>query len=169
MGYELTSDIRPIAKMAWKFWYLLPKHVQVNTDPEDLIQGALVAIVTQVVGGKYDSARGAPSTFVCTLAHNHFVNLLHSYELQKRKATGMVELEEWNGSLPTDEGVSWMESRKAVEALLRDCSDGLKRALDGLITKRRYRFSDAQLDELRMLVVRNGVRRSDFDAVLRVV
>jgi DNA-directed RNA polymerase specialized sigma24 family protein len=170
-----VRHLRLIAGVCHKSWRMLPIHVKLQLDLEDLISETVLAVVN--TSAQYDRKRGAETTFVHRVAISHCVNVSVRYQQKKRITNGMVYLDElipdrtsfrdWNKSIPTT--TDWVETRSGMERILAAASEGLRDALS-LFLEHRYKapMQDSLLEELRGLVRSYRINREEFAAVLKV-
>jgi DNA-directed RNA polymerase specialized sigma24 family protein len=162
-----VRHLRLIAKISYKYWQMLPMHIRLQLDLEDMVSDTVYAVARK--SHLYKSRRAAETTFVQRLATHHCINVLVYYQQKKRLCNGIVELENWNASGPPV-GVKWLEAKIGFERLLQFASDGLREALSQFIAERKLACINTEyVEELKQLTFRYHVNRDEFAAVLKVI
>jgi len=179
---EASDYIGIITKLSLRYWRKLPPHVQSFFDAEDMVSEVVLSVL--VASQRYDPARAAPSTFVHCVAENHCRTLVSKHELKKRFSSEIVsfdDLQRWsrptnqvrkdihNWSRP-DRGIQCAESRMAMERLIADASENLRRALWSFFTSRQLsKFHGPELSEFRMLVAKHRISAGDLRLVFSII
>lgn len=168
-----------IAGICLRYWKMLPPHAHGHLDPDTLIADT-VAVVTQKAQRHYSRRRAMESTFVHMVAESHCRNVLVYYQLKKRSAVAVLQLEHMGvgGDLSSaydlrklccnGENIS-RESCQAVERMMETASEGLRSALERFLVVRRFSVLEGFVEELRALAKRHHVTRRDMELVLRAV
>lgn len=153
-----------VTKLACSYWSRLPPHARAAIDLDDMISDAIVKLVE--VAPRYKSVKAQPSTFVYTIVGNHFRCLLTHYRQQKRQATAVVPIVDMGAASAPCSRLRWLEARKAVECVLGDASDELRRELAKFFATRRFRSAHQPLiAELCRLTAKHGTTPDDFRIV----
>jgi len=171
-----TEHTRFIGKLAYSYWSRLPLHAKAFIDVEDLIGGAVCCVVEKAK--LHDDTISKPVTFVGMITIHYLENELNRFEQGKRKAVGVVEIEEWNTPLTADSMIRWNEAKNGFEMLIEFGSDELRLALDSMLHERKFPkqrvngelvMKPSLVEELQKLTRRCGVSRSQMEDVFAAV
>jgi DNA-directed RNA polymerase specialized sigma24 family protein len=149
-----------IVKLSYRYWRYLPDSVKLYLDIDDVIVECVLAVLEKQ--HRYNPARGAASTFVWHIVRSHCSSIVGRNRAKKRSAVVLPLRELRSASRPCD-ALQLSEAKKAVEAILADASDGLRRSLTRFLETRRTRVQAHLQEELRMLVRKHNVTYRDLE------
>lgn len=163
-----------VAKLAWRYWWGLPRAMRCWVDPEDLMEEAFVYLLARGLR-RYERQRSMESTFLWTGVQNLFLNYVKSQLVQKRKVelTALEDLE-LVGKTPgkTDCIVLQTDAQEALGSIYAQASPELRQSLrrwfsaDFKLMRKGYRFWST-VGEFRELARREGLTIDDCRMLLR--
>lgn len=164
----VTPNMGIIARLAYQYWQRLPLHVKASLDLEDVIADTVLRVCK--VSWKYSPKKAKSSTFVWTVARNYCRGILVYQQHAKRKTNGVVPYTDLIHNTRPCGTIRFLEAKEAVEWVIADASDDLRRILTRFIENRRQvKWPPSLLQELQRLTARHGATRDDFRAIFMKV
>ena len=163
----ITKHLGIIAGRCLYYWRMLPPSVRAGYDPEDMISDTVLHVWTRLTTAKYQTSRGASSTFVWHVSNNYCQVLLGKYSCKKRGAGVTVPMPETPLTVSGPNRMKILESRDAVERVLQYSSESALELLDRLFTQssRRPRATPEAIKDLRACAREQHATLADFETV----
>jgi len=155
-----------IVKLTLNHWNSFPQYIKNYYSAEDLYTDLCFHIYTN--SHKYDSSKGAASTFLYRVIYNYVVSVLRL----KRNRVMYVDMEEVSPEISSFVRTRTQESAELLENAIAEASEDLRVAFQEFLKTRfkdEFNFQKKHIREFIRLFKKHNVSSLDFKLVLENV